>query len=131
MAFGDAAFASSEDAKSQFGEIVLATSPENIEKVQQGRYECAVLLSFRSATIKRVVRSTLSSEGYAISEAAELTEWTRQVIAEIRSPPGTSLRTIERSAEQIPAAVYTDSNNLYDTVGKDAGAVNDRRLWPC
>ena len=33
-----------------------------------------VALSFKTGTIKRVVRSTLSAEGYAVSETAELVE---------------------------------------------------------
>ena len=94
VSFGDASFASAENEKSQAGEVLLATRPQDIQKIRDGAYDKCVLLSFRTATIKRVVRSTLASEGYAVSEAAELLEWTRYVIAEMLMPPDTELAQV-------------------------------------
>ena len=94
---GDAAFASKEFVKSQAGEILLATKPEHVN----GAYDLAVVLSFRSSTIKRIVRSTIASEGYAVTEAAELTEWTRHVLAEMLLPSGEQLHEVEGRAEAM------------------------------
>jgi hypothetical protein len=63
-----------------------------------------------------------------VSEATELVEWLRQVLCETLSPPGRKLRQIEQDAEKIPAVIWSDSNNLEDTVSKDAGVVADRRF---
>ena len=101
---------------------------DDVAKVRDGHYDKAVLLSYRSATVKRVVRSTLAAEGYAISEAAELLEWNRYVVAELIAVPGTTLAEIEGHAGQIPGVVYTDSHSLADTVAKDAGTNSDRRF---
>ena len=79
ISFGDAAFANSESVKSQCGNVTLITKPEHVELVKDGRYDLAALISWCSSTVKRVVRSTLSAEGYAISEATEQVEWTQAV----------------------------------------------------
>ena len=128
VGFGDASFASAEDMKSQAGEILLACKPVDIAKIQNGAYDKGVLLSYRTATVKRVVRSTLASEGYAVSEATDLLEWTRYVIAEITSPPGTELALVQEAAEKITSVVFTDSHGLADTVAKDTSANADRRF---
>ena len=51
VSFGDASFASSEDEKSQAGEVLMATRPQDIQKIRDGAYDKGVLLSFRTATI--------------------------------------------------------------------------------
>ena len=128
IGFGDASFATSEELKSQAGELLIATKPKDINKVRDGAYDKGVLLSYRTATVKRVVRSTLSSEGYAISETAELLEWTRYVIAELVMEPGTDLSDVQAHAESIQSVVFTDSHGLADTVAKDTSANADRRF---
>ena len=54
VSFGDASFASAENEKSQAGEVLLATRPQDIQKIRDGAYDKGVLLSFRTATIKRL-----------------------------------------------------------------------------
>ena len=78
--------------------------------------------------MKRVVRSTLAAEGYAVSEAAEQTEWVKQVLEEVQQPAGTRLGVVEKLAESRKSVVYTDSGSLTDTIAKDAGKVADRRF---
>ncbi len=56
VSFGDASFASSENEKSQAGEVLIATRPQDVLKIRDGAYDKGVLLSYRMATIKRVVR---------------------------------------------------------------------------
>ena len=77
VAYGDASFASSEGEKSQHGEIIMITHEP--AKLLSGHFETGHLISYKSGTIKRVVRSTLASEAYSISEAAEQAEWIRHV----------------------------------------------------
>ena len=95
VGFGDAAFANEESVKSQFGEVVLACKPNDVEAVCNGRYDLAVLLSWRSGTIKRVVRSTLAAEGYAISETSEQVEWIAQCQTGTRHGGDVDLKDVE------------------------------------
>ena len=82
--------------------------------------------------MKRVVRSTLSAEGYAISEAGEYGEWFRQILTELRLAQSTGvhpkLKMVEKESGKIPLLVLTDSQNLQATVAKDSGVVKDKRL---
>ena len=128
VTFGDASFANAESVRSQCGEVVVACRPEHIPQILQGRYDLCTLISWRSATIKRVVRSTLAAEGYAISEAAEQAEWIKQVMEEQQHPHGTRQSLIEKKAELRKSVVYTDNDSLSDTVERDAGKVADRRF---
>ena len=75
-----------------------------------------------------MVRSTLASEAYSISEAAEQAEWIRHFLHELHVGPDTSLRTVEATAHIRPVIVCTDSHNLADTVHSDAGTTSDKRL---
>ena len=128
LCFGDAAFANAETVKSQCGEIAMVCRKRHLDSIIDGRYDLSVLLSWMSATIKRVVRSTLTAEGYAISEAAELAEWLTQVLEEMQIPGQIDPRIVEERASKRPSVVCTDSNSLESTVGKDAGSVADRRF---
>ena len=64
--------------------------------VCDGRYDLAVTRSWKYGTVKRVVRSTLSAEGYAISEAGEQAEWIKQCLEEIQLEPGVKSSEMER-----------------------------------
>ena len=114
--------------KSQCGEVALVCKPQHVTQVMDGRYDLAVLVSWKSGTVKRVVRSTLAAEGYAISEAGELTVWLTQCLTELHMPPGTDLKMIEQIASTHKTFVFTDSGSLSETVKKDAGMVADRRF---
>ena len=102
-----------------------------------------------SATVKRVVRSTLAAEAYAVSEGVESLQYIRALLLELVSDPSkVGLRQIE-SFEQQPLGsmpppdcgtdaakdgfqytVYlrTDSDNLSKSLHKDSGSVKDKRL---
>ena len=123
VSYGDASFASSEG---EHGEIIMITHEPG--KLLSGHFELGHLISYKSGTIKRVVRSTLALEAYSISEAAEQAEWIRNVLHELHPGPSTSLRELEATASSRPVIVCTDSHNLADTVQSDAGATSDRRL---
>ena len=59
--------------------------------------------------MKRVVRSTLAAEGYAISEAAEQAQFMKQVLMEGQRPPGVRLAEVEKAADADINIVYSDS----------------------
>ena len=84
LVFADSAFANVESVKSQYGQIVAVTNaPDDYVK---GRYDKGIVLSWGSATVKRVVRSTLAAEAYAVSEGVESGEFLRFVFGEILEP---------------------------------------------
>ena len=117
VAYGDASFAASVGEKFQHGEIIMIT--HDPAKLLSGHFEMGHLISYKSGTIKRVVRSTLASEAYSISEAAEQAEWIRHVLHDLHSGPSTSLREVEATACSRPVIVCTDRHNLADTVQSD------------
>ena len=100
VSYGDASFASSEGEKSQHGEIIMLTHEP--DKLLSGHFELGHLISYKSGTIKRAVRSTLASEAYSISEAAEQAEWIRHVLHELHTGPSISLREVEATACSRP-----------------------------
>ena len=91
LSFGDAAVANGDSVNSQCGEITVASQKQHDPLISKGRYDLCSVLSWRSATIKRVVRNTLAAEGYAISEAAEQARLLKQVLKECQRPPGVRL----------------------------------------
>ena len=128
--YGDSAFANAEGERSQCGLVGgLTHKPED---VAMGKFSELIPLTWCSGRVKRVVRSTLSAEAYAISEASEYADWYRQVLTELRlasnlnGPP--KLKDVERESVKIPMTTFTDSKNLEETVEKDAGVVADKRL---
>ncbi|CAE8636689.1 unnamed protein product [Polarella glacialis] len=86
-----------------------------------------MMWTWASATIKRVVRSTLAAEAYAISEAAEFGHLLRQLLQQVHHPELT-LKQLEAAAPTGALLVVTDSQNLATNVPKDTSAVTDKRL---
>jgi hypothetical protein len=91
-----------------------------------GDFTKGLFWTWTSATVKRVVRSTLAAEAYAVSEATETGQMLRQLLVEIRchSKP----KQLEVDAQKHPLIVCTDSGNLSKTVPKDTSTVADKRL---
>ena len=72
LVFSDSAFANAEGERSQCGTVTVLVMPQHVNDViEKGRYDLCTFLGGRSATVKRVVRSTLAAEGYATSEGVE------------------------------------------------------------
>ena len=130
LAYGDAAFANMEGEKSQYGSIIFTT--HRPQEFWRGSFQYGALLYWTSATIKRVVRSTLAAEAYAISETVETAEWLRHVLTELW--PGSSLKLprslslVEAQSLQRPTMVLTDSLNLAENVKSDKSGTQDKRL---
>ncbi|CAE8625872.1 unnamed protein product [Polarella glacialis] len=131
VAYGDSAFANMPGEKSQYGVTVCLT--HQVPEFVTGDFSLGVLWTWVSATVKRVVRSTLAAEAYAVSEAAEFAQMMCQLLTEITQPVAVgaapqTLKALEQCSAQRPVMVITDSQNLASTVGKDATAVADKRL---
>ena len=78
--------------------------------------------------MKRVVRSTLAAEAYAVSEAAESGLLVTQILEELLFGTRRHTLTAVDQKPQIPLIVVTDSKNLEQTVPADTTAVADKRL---
>ena len=68
LCYADAGFANAEGEKSQCGLVVGLTHHPDL--VKTGRLDLSTITSWQSTTIKRVVKSTLAQEGYAVSEGS-------------------------------------------------------------
>lgn len=79
-ACADSAYANIEGIKSQFG--VTAALTHDMQSYAEGELDRGTLIIAYSAMVKRVCRSTLATEAYAVSEGLEEAVWVRQVITE-------------------------------------------------
>ena len=145
--------------------MCVGLSPNARVSTDETDFRLTVPVFYKSATVKRVVRSTLAAEAYAISEAVEAAQLIRYVLLELthrHTPPeagsvrrrsaggadnGASsaaravalsavpvsgriatLRVIESDMKSFPVTVITDSDNLAQSLRKDAGQIQDKRL---
>ena len=102
----------------------LTHSPELLKT---GRFDLSTIISWQSSTIKRVVRSTLAAEGYAVFEGLESAQWFRHLLTEAHMARS-SLKDVEKESLKRPALVFTDSDSLANTVKKDVGQSHDKRF---
>ena len=108
VTYGDASFANMEGSKSQCGVIVFLTHEPR--RFWRGEFQLGHLVYWTSSTIKRVVRSTLATETYSVSEAVEETQWLRSVLAEMwPSVPSSSLKILEDSGDGFLAQTDCDT----------------------
>ena len=70
VCYADAGFANAEGEKSQCGLVCCLTHYP--ELVKTGRSDLSTITSWQSSTIKRVVRSTLAADGYAVFERSRI-----------------------------------------------------------
>ena len=124
--YGDAGFANAEHEKSQCGLVCCLThSPELLKT---GRFDLSTIISMQSSTIKRVVRSTLAAEGYAVSEGLESAQWFRHLLIDAHMDRS-SLKNVEKESLKRPAIVFTDSDSLAKTVKTESRQeVQNRRV---
>ena len=88
------------------------------------RFDLSAIISWQRSTIKRVVRSTLAAEGYAVSEGLESAQWFRHLLTEAHMARS-SLKNVEKERLKRPAIVFTDSDSLANTIKKDVGQSHD------
>ena len=77
---------------------------------ETGRFHLSTITSWQSTTIKRVVRSTITAERYAVSEVLEPAQWCGHLLTEAHM-----------------ARVFTDSDSLANTEKKDVGQSHEKR----
>ena len=105
MLGGDSAFANAEVEKSQCG-VCLGVTHDVDAAVGSSDFRNVIPLMYKSATVKRVVRSTLAAEAYAVSVAIETAQLMRHVLLELtHNSRGGSRPTLPGavSARQDPA----------------------------
>ena len=103
----DASFSNEKNYKSQQGRIHFLGDLKQIKDERTTTYK-VMPLSFGSTTIKRVCRSTLQAETYALQNGLETGDKLRGVIAEIKGKIR-SLKTWEEDSRScIPHLAMTD-----------------------
>ncbi len=75
--------------------------------------------------IKRVVRSTLAAEAYAVSEAAENGLMITQILEKILFGHRRRSLTAVDQQPKLPLIICTDSRNLEQTVTRQQLQIND------
>ena len=83
--------------------------------------------SWQSTTIKRVVRSTLAAEGFAVSEGLESAQRFRYLLPEMYMARS-SLTNVEKERLRRPAHVFADTSSLANTVKQNVGQSHDKRF---
>lgn len=109
--FTDAAFANNEDLSSQIGYIIALA---NVTQTDQSIHMQTNIVHWSSTKCKRVTRSVLAAELYAMAEGFD----TAVAIA-------TTLKMILR--RQVPLSIYTDSKSLFECLVK-LGTTKEKRL---
>jgi len=104
VAFTDASFANNNDNSSQIGFIIVIADAENN----------ANIVHWSSIKCKRVTRSVLSSELYAIAHGFDYAAVIRSSIAKI-------------CQKELPLIICTDSKSIYENLVK-LGTTTEKRL---
>ena len=116
-----------EPMRSQSGRIIALGPPG---AVQSGSATTLHLLDWTSSVIRRVCRSTLQAEAYALTSAVELANQVRCLLYEMEQKPAEVRLNNDDAARHGRTLVWlTDCRSLYDTVQKEGPAkVGDKRL---
>ena len=124
----DASFSNEKDYKSQQGRCHFLGDRAEIKDTHCYRYR-VMPLSFSSTTIRRVCRSTLQAETYALQNGLETGDKLRGVLAEIKGQIR-SMKTWELDARScVPHLSMTDCRSLSDHLASEILAkVSDKRL---
>jgi hypothetical protein len=96
MAFTDASFANNKDLSSQIGFVIVLTD----------RNQDANILHWSLIKCKRVTRSVLASELYALAHGFDIAAAIKLTVQKILQ------------LEQLPLVLYTDLKSLYDCLVK-------------
>jgi hypothetical protein len=105
LVFTDASFANNKDLSSQIGFVIVLTD----------RNQSANVLHWSSIKCKRVTRSVLASELYALAHGFDIGAAIKSTIQKILQ------------LEQLPLVLCTDSKSLYDCLVK-LGTTQEKRL---
>ena len=124
----DASFSNEPGFRSQQGRVHFIGSAEQIKDPECWRFR-VITVSCSSTTMKRVSKSTLQAETYALQNGTESADKIRAVLAEMKGCV-TSRRTWEKNTrENIPHLIMTDCRSLHDHLMQEVQAkVSDKRL---
>ena len=122
----DAAFDNVPEHRSQGGHVLGVIARDAVHDHEQ-LYRF-VPLEWKSGKVKRVVRSTLAAEGYAMGACAEGTEWLRTLLAELSDVTAKKGSELEAKSRMTPAVLVTDARSLYDVLVAEKVNISDRRL---
>ncbi|CAE7766366.1 GIP, partial [Symbiodinium sp. CCMP2456] len=123
FAFADSSFANAEGSKSQCGYVVGLTSPD----IFRGGPVPIYIVEAFSGSIKRVCRSTLAAEANGFLSGAEAAEYLRSLLMEVLHP-NVSVRDLDQLYLKKKMACFTDARSLEQTLNKDAGQPQDKRV---
>ena len=105
--YADASQGNLSDGGSQLGYLIFLV----------GENQKSCLVNWQSKHIKRVVRSSLSAETLALSDAIDDGVYIAELISEL----------LFNGSKQISIEVYTDSKSLFDTLNSKKN-VTEKRL---
>ncbi|CAE7315089.1 TY1B-A [Symbiodinium sp. CCMP2592] len=114
VAWSDAAVGNRPDFGSTGGHLVCATTPGML----RGEHAPVTPVSWRSARLKRVARSSLAAETQAASEAEEELMLVRLQWKEMLGY-SVDLQDPGKEIQTVPGALVTDAKSLYDVLRKD------------
>ena len=100
----------------------------NLYAVSNSDFTSVIPLWWNSSTVKRVCRSTLACEGYAVSEGVEQSLYVREILSEIETSPGTQRVSHGHRMLDMNIDLFSDSNSLVTTVLRDTGLGADKRF---
>ena len=126
LGVADSAFDNLPNHRSQRGHHVYIGDP-NIA-TDRTKLHAIALLESKSNRVKRMVRSTLATEAYSMSEASEACDHWRALLSEVFDKDF-KLRDWELTAARRNVTLVTDAKSLYDAVALDTNPkISDRRL---
>jgi hypothetical protein len=111
-----------EPFRSQKGRVLGISSP--MEK--DGSMNVYVM-EWKSQVEKRVCRSTLAAETYALATGVEAADWLRVLLLESRDVKFNIAEWSERTKD-VKSRWFCDAKSVTDHLGKDVGSPQDKRI---
>ena len=122
--WSDAAFANTDDSKTQGGWLLSLTS----KRMSHGEDVPVHCMSWKSYKLPRVVASTVSGEAQAFATASGMAEWSQLLLAECLDGPFRLEESLEVLKRRSMIGI-TDCRSLYDhliSLGS-GGTLDDKR----
>ena len=114
-----------EAFRSQKGLVVMLSEPR--QKGDGAGKTNVYAMEWKSQTEKRVCRSTLQAETYALATGTEATDWFRALIAETRDQQF-SIHRWEQEIASVACWWLVDAKSVEEHLNKDVGMPQDKRL---